>query len=94
MPTRLTPPIQFTEEENATLLASVSASLQSRSEKIGYKIREGQLQKIPYQLVVGDKEVEAGTVAVRHRREGDLGSLGLDEFIAMINHEIRNRIIK
>ncbi len=51
-----------------------------RSEKTGYKIREGQMQKIPYLLIVGDKEVEAGTVSVRHRREGDLGAATLADF--------------
>jgi threonyl-tRNA synthetase len=65
-----------------------------RSEKIGYKIREGQLQKIPYLLVIGDKELEANGVAVRHRKEGDLGAQGLDEFIAMIKTEIADKIIK
>jgi threonyl-tRNA synthetase len=49
-----------------------------RSEKMGYKIREAQVQKIPYMLVVGDKEVEAGTVSVRHRQAGDLGTMGTD----------------
>jgi len=44
-----------------------------RSEKMGYKIREAQVQKVPYMLVVGDKEVEAGNVSVRHRQKGDLG---------------------
>jgi len=65
-----------------------------RSEKIGYKIREGQLQKIPYLLVLGDKEVEAEAVAVRHRKEGDLGSHKLEEFISMITAEIKDKTIK
>jgi threonyl-tRNA synthetase len=58
-----------------------------RSEKIGYKIREGQLQKIPYLIILGDKEVEAGTVAVRHRKQGDLGAMPLDEFSGKIKQE-------
>jgi len=65
-----------------------------RSEKIGYKIREGQLQKIPYLLVLGDKEIEAEAVAVRHRKEGDLGSHKLEEFISMITAEIKDKTIK
>ncbi len=62
-----------------------------RSEKIGYKIREGQLQKIPYLIILGDKEVDAATVAVRHRKQGDLGAMALDEFSAKIRKEIDDK---
>ncbi len=62
-----------------------------RNEKIGYKIREAQLKKIPYMLVVGDKEAEAGAVAVRTRAGEDKGAVALDEFIASISEEIRSR---
>ena len=62
-----------------------------RNEKIGYKIREAQLKKIPYMLVVGDKEAEAGAVAVRTRAGEDKGAVALDEFIASISEEIRTR---
>lgn len=62
-----------------------------RSEKIGYKIREGQLQKIPYLLVVGDKEAEAGAVAVRHRKDGDKGLMDLNGFIDMLQDQVKNR---
>ena len=55
-----------------------------RNEKIGYKIREAQMQKIPYMLVIGDKEAEAGTIAVRTREGGDQGTMSLDDFIAKI----------
>ena len=55
-----------------------------RNEKIGYKIREAQLQKVPYMLVLGDKEVENGLVTVRKRAEGDIGSMGFDEFLAKL----------
>ena len=71
----------------------VRVEIDKRSEKIGYKIREGQLQKIPYLLVVGDKEVQANTIAVRHRKEGDLGALGLEEFVATITAQIKNRTV-
>ena len=64
-----------------------------RSEKIGYKIREGQLQKIPYLIILGDKEVEAGTVSVRHRKQGDLGAMALDEFSAKIRKEIDDKAL-
>ncbi|MDP4178866.1 MAG: threonine--tRNA ligase [Bacillota bacterium] len=63
-----------------------------RNEKIGYKIREAQLQKIPYMLVIGDKELKEGKVAVRSRKEGDLGSMGLDDFIAKINEEVEKKL--
>jgi len=65
-----------------------------RSEKTGYKIREGQMQKIPYLLVVGDKEVEAGTVSVRHRQEGDLGPKAIADFKAELLVEINEKINK
>ncbi len=62
-----------------------------RNEKIGFKIREHTLQKIPYQLIVGDKEVENHTVAVRTRSGKDLGSMGLDRFIESLSGEIASR---
>jgi len=65
-----------------------------RSEKIGYKIREAQLQKIPYMLVVGDKEVESGSVSVRDRKEGDKGVMKYEDFIALITDEINKKVIK
>ena len=62
-----------------------------RSEKMNYKIREAQLQKIPYMLVVGDKEVENGTVSVRARKEDKGGTMSADEFVAQILEEIKNK---
>ena len=62
-----------------------------RNEKIGYKIREAQMQKLPYMLVVGDKEAEAGTVSVRTRGGVDLGAMPVEEFIAKIKEEIKTR---
>ena len=62
-----------------------------RSEKIGYKIREAQLEKIPYMLIIGDKEAEEDTVSVRSRRDGDLGSISIDEFIANATIEVNTR---
>ncbi|MBP3655030.1 MAG: threonine--tRNA ligase [Oscillospiraceae bacterium] len=59
-----------------------------RNEKIGYKIREAQMQKIPYMLVVGDKEAEAGTISVRTRAGGDMGAMEFDAFAAKIKEEI------
>ncbi|NLV20493.1 MAG: threonine--tRNA ligase [Syntrophomonadaceae bacterium] len=71
--------------------SGIRAEIDERSEKVGYKIREGQLQKIPYLLVLGDKEIEMDGVAVRHRQQGDLGSQKLSDFIAMIKEEISQR---
>ena len=62
-----------------------------RNEKIGYKIREAQMQKIPYMLVVGDREAESGKVAVRTRKGEDLGAMSFDEFAAKIQNEIKTR---
>ena len=62
-----------------------------RNEKIGYKIREAQSKKIPYMLVIGDKEAEAGTVAVRTRAGGDKGAMPLDEFASALLEQIRTR---
>ena len=76
------------EVERALKNAGIRAELDTRSEKIGYKIREAQVDKIPYMLVIGDKEAESGTVAVRHRKEGDLGAMPLDAFIAKVKGEI------
>ena len=71
--------------------AGIRVELDGRSEKIGYKIREAQLQKIPYMLVVGDKELENGTVSVRSRKGVDLGTMPLDAFMARIKEEISCR---
>ena len=60
-----------------------------RNEKISYKIREHSLQKLPYQLVVGEKEVQAETVAVRMRSGEDLGTMGLEAFTARLGSELR-----
>ena len=62
-----------------------------RNEKIGYKIREAQLEKVPYMLIIGAKEVEEGTVSVRSRRDGELGSMKLDEFVAKAVKEVETK---
>ena len=62
-----------------------------RNEKIGFKIREHTIQKVPYLLVVGDKEVESSTVAVRARRGEDLGSMDLDAFLAQLTQDVGRR---
>ncbi|MGI5985481.1 MAG: threonine--tRNA ligase [Clostridiales bacterium] len=82
----------YAEEVYKTLFdAGIRVESDYRSEKIGYKIREAQLQKIPYMLVLGDKEKEAGNVAVRTRTGGDEGTMTLDDFMKNINNEISNK---
>lgn len=66
----------------------IRVELDDRNEKIGYKIREAQLQKVPYMLIVGDKEIEANAVGVRSRKDGDIGQMSQDEFVKKIKHEI------
>ena len=65
--------------------------LDVRDEKIGYKIREAQLEKVPFMLVVGDKEQEQGAVSVRSRRKGDIGSMPVDQFVAMMEDLVQSR---
>ena len=72
--------------------AGIRVEVDNRDEKIGYKIREAQLQKLPYMLVVGDKEIEAGEVGVRSRKDGDIGAQKLEEFISKIKEEIDNYV--
>ena len=67
----------------------IRVELDEREEKIGYKIREAQLQKIPYMLIVGDKEVEANAVGVRSRKDGDIGAMSVEDFINKIEEEIK-----
>ena len=69
-------------------LLGLRAEADGRSEKIGYKIRAAQMEKVPYMLVIGGKEHEEGTVSVRHRTQGDLGVMKLEEFLAKLQEEI------
>ncbi|HWP79322.1 MAG TPA: threonine--tRNA ligase [Candidatus Acidoferrum sp.] len=74
--------------------AGFRAECDARSEKMGLKIREAQLQKIPYMLVVGDKEIESGCVSVRSRSEGDLGAMPVAEFTAKLKDEIDSKFFE
>jgi threonyl-tRNA synthetase len=67
------------------------ADLDSRNESLKAKIREAQLAKVPYMLVIGDREAEAGTVSVRHRHRGDLGVQPLEAFLESLAAEVRER---
>ena len=71
--------------------AGIRTELDARDEKIGYKIREAQLQKVNYMLILGEKEAEAGNLSVRNREKGDLGASGIDEFIAALKKEIEEK---
>lgn len=71
--------------------AGIRTEIDERNEKIGYKIRQAQVEKVPYMLVLGDKEAEAGQVAVRHRRRGDVGVQPVAELIAAVRAEIAER---
>ena len=89
-------PISDNQKEYAEkVVAELSAAglrveLDDRQEKIGYKIREAQLSKVPYMLILGEKEVEAGAVGVRARKEGDIGAMPIADFIAKLQEEIKN----
>lgn len=71
--------------------AGIRATMDDRNEKIGYRIREAQMKKIPYMLVIGEKEIEQGTVSVRSRKDGDMGAVTVDEFIAKATEEITTK---
>ncbi len=68
----------------------IRTELDDRQEKIGYKIREAQLQKVPYMLVLGEKEIEAKTVGVRSREDGDVGAMSLQEFVEKVQKEVES----
>ena len=74
--------------------AGLRAEADVRSEKLGKKIREAQLEKVPYVLVIGDKEAEEGLVAVRHRADGDLGTMTVEDFVALAKEEIQSKVRK
>ena len=71
----------------------IRVDIDSRSEKIGFKIREAQLQKIPYMLVIGDKEVETQNVSIRCRKRGDIGAMSVNDFCDMVEKEIKEKTI-
>jgi threonyl-tRNA synthetase len=62
-----------------------------RNDKIGFKIREGEREKVPYLVILGDKEVQSGKIALRKRKTGDLGAFSLDEALEKLKLEILNR---
>lgn len=83
---------EYASQINEQLLdAGIRAESDLRNEKLGYKIREAQLEKAPYMLVVGENEKEAGTVSVRKRGEGDIGSMPIGDFISLLQKEIATK---
>jgi threonyl-tRNA synthetase len=73
--------------------AGLRVTLDDRSEKVNFKIREAQLQKIPYMLVVGDREAQTGAVAVRNRKHGDLGAKPVEQFLSEIQALIETKAV-
>ena len=71
----------------------IRCEVDDRNEKIGYKIREAQVNKIPYMVIAGDKDIEAGTVAIRSRKDGDIGSMTPAEFVEMIVDKVKSKAI-
>lgn len=87
--------IEYAKEVSKKLRAKgIRVELDDRAEKIGYKIREAQLEKGPYMLIIGDKEAENGQVSVRSRDNGEIGSIEVDRFIEVILAEIEERALK
>ena len=92
-------PIGDDQLEYANTVASklenlgMRVSVDSRNEKIGYKIRAAQLEKIPFMLVIGEKEMNEGTVAVRSRKKGDMGAMPADEFIAFAKEQVDSLVL-
>lgn len=72
---------------------NMRVEIDTRNEKIGYKIREAQMEKVPYMLVIGDKEMENRAVAVRSRKDGDLGSMSVNDFVGKLEAEVDNKVI-
>ena len=72
--------------------SGIRFEVDDRNEKIGYKIREAQLEKVPYMLIIGEKETETGSVSVRSRKDGDLGQMAKAEFIEKILQEIKDKV--
>lgn len=72
--------------------AGLRVEVDDRSEKIGFKIRSAQLEKVPYMIIAGDKDIENGTISVRSRKDGEQGAMSVDEFIAKITEEVENKV--
>lgn len=80
--------------KDALEVKHIRVEVDARNEKIGYKIREAQLKKVPYMLVVGDKETADGLVSVRSRSDGELGQMTIEEFVNRAVEEVKNKTNK
>ena len=82
----------YADQVNAALeAAGIRVEVDHRSEKLGYKIREAQGQKVPYMVVVGDKDMENNTVSIRHRSGKDLGAMSVEDFVKLLKEEIETK---
>ena len=87
--------VDYCREQAAKLTnMGFRVTIDDRSEKIGKKIRDGQMEKVPYMLIVGDRDIEAGTVSPRHRTDGDLGAMTLDAFAAQLREVVDSKAKK
>ena len=80
------------ELESKLFAAEVRIALDDRAEKIGYKIREAQMEKVPYMIIVGEKEVEEGNISIRLRDTGETISMSVEEFVEKVIRETRERL--
>ena len=99
MQVKILPVTDRANEYAARLSAQLDAQgyrveVDARNEKIGKKIREAQLEKVPYMLIVGDRDMENGTVSPRHRTEGDLGAMTAEAFTAILKEDVDNKLRK
>jgi len=84
--------LEYAQKVHARLeAAGFRSHLDDRKEKVQLKIRDAQMQKVPYMLVCGDREAEAGAVAVRHRKHGDLGAKPLEQFVAEVTNLVATK---
>ena len=81
------------EVKNKLLSKGIRVEVDDRSEKMNAKIRDAETERIPYIVIVGDKEKEASTISVRKRKVGDIGSMNIDDFLSMLSREIENKVI-
>ena len=73
--------------------AGIRCEIDDRSEKVGFKIRAAQMEKVPYMILVGDKDIEANTISVRSRKGGDEGATTVEEFLKRITEEVENKVL-
>ena len=85
--------VDYNPEKIKVAIGKANLEVDERDEKLGYKIREAQLEKVPYIVVVGDKDIENNTVSVRSRKDGDLGSMSIEEMLQKFTKEIEEKTL-